>query len=523
MSNTNELISEAARPGLWLREKFTPSAWTRMLSERMVGEYGDRMEALREFDDEVDEKSKNIDSFWKALQAIRKTKSALKASKLAEVAILLNEINEILRFPKVKRQEMLKEMGALTDEDLREFENAVDIDPSFLESYHKEFHEEVRSKKSKNVQAGFFNDLIRGLVTKKLQTPEMIQRDKALRKIIDQAGIAISKYQDERKKMDKARASGDIGVYMASLDNIERIQSTFQDGRDGAGGYKAIYQKYLFEPMEYALNLKRKREETGTEVLDSSTKEEVSAVEEPSDSLKEKIKQYISEIDKDKDSFTGPMYSRYRKNILSVLNKTDDEDFKKNVQAKINYYDTYFDVSKSLEEMGRPEEDVSKYTEVIQEPVFSMETDPSKYEIRPSPEFVMPLGAISPAEPRPAEPGPAEPGPLKAKHDPTEGFIPTKDWVNEAPTQEAAKTRHMYWLNYHMPSQTRTPYTGASLNEMIVKANHKKFVDELYKVAKTGNTGLMLAMISKYSEQIEETDPAGSIKLLSLAQNIMYG
>jgi len=47
------------------------------------------------------------------------------------------------------------------------------------------------------------------------------------------------------------------------------------------------------------------------------------------------------------------------------------------------------------------------------------------------------------------------------------------------------------------------------------------FYTELEKVAQTGNLDLMITMISKYSEKLEDQDPVTSQKLLVLAESML--
>ncbi len=63
-------------------------------------------------------------------------------------------------------------------------------------------------------------------------------------------------------------------------------------------------------------------------------------------------------------------------------------------------------------------------------------------------------------------------------------------------------------------------------NKRIIKENKKKVAHEMFfnyfeKVAATNDSGLMAAVLCKYSEEIDETDPETSVKLLQYAQELL--
>ena len=60
---------------------------------------------------------------------------------------------------------------------------------------------------------------------------------------------------------------------------------------------------------------------------------------------------------------------------------------------------------------------------------------------------------------------------------------------------------------------TTEPMEAAVANE--------KFITELKKVSQLNDPGLMAAMVAKYSEKFEDTDPAKSVELLIIAENIL--
>lgn len=62
---------------------------------------------------------------------------------------------------------------------------------------------------------------------------------------------------------------------------------------------------------------------------------------------------------------------------------------------------------------------------------------------------------------------------------------------------------------------------NSKFNQMIIKANHRRFYHELLKAANKNDPYLLAAMMLKYSEMIDEIDPQKSLELLSIAEGIL--
>lgn len=62
---------------------------------------------------------------------------------------------------------------------------------------------------------------------------------------------------------------------------------------------------------------------------------------------------------------------------------------------------------------------------------------------------------------------------------------------------------------------------ASEIENTILKYNHDKFYNELCKAATTNNPALLAAMMLKYSEQIDETDPDKSLELIAIAEGIL--
>lgn len=210
MSQNDIIVIVAAGAGTWLRERFTPSGWTRMFGEQFIPEYKEKMELLRQVDDQIHQWAKELDYF------VKEMRKASNANRLIDVAILGNELR--LRLGEIVQEG--QKVQDLTEEAVKEFD---------LE------HQLPLEEKT----AGAWDDFKREWVSKRLENKKRQARTLAVRKLVDNAGVTVERVKGYVKQLGKARARGKIGEYLQVLNSISGAQFSF------AKNYISVYDMYL--------------------------------------------------------------------------------------------------------------------------------------------------------------------------------------------------------------------------------------------------------------------------------------
>ena len=228
-----DLILHAADKKTWLRERLTPGGIQRWLGEKFISDYKVKMEILREVDDKI--------SSWVAelKETSQKMRGALKASRLVDLALLLNLVNKKLLSIELEGEKIQR----LKDEALRDFE---------LE------HEMALPENSfwpQKKSAGWLEDKKREWVRKKFDDQKRKERFLALQEIVSQAEQTVEKVEVAVKFLNIFRAKGEIGQYIEGLKNISILQKAFQNK------FFSIYSKYLEELVNQALEKNKSTEE----------------------------------------------------------------------------------------------------------------------------------------------------------------------------------------------------------------------------------------------------------------------
>ena len=84
----------------------------------------------------------------------------------------------------------------------------------------------------------------------------------------------------------------------------------------------------------------------------------------------------------------------------------------------------------------------------------------------------------------------------------------------EAPESSEKET----WHRQTLPSAGIQP--RASIEALLGKVAHKRFLDKLGAIAETENKYIIASFVSKYSEQFEDTNPQLAAELLQAALDI---
>jgi len=255
MSKNDEIIIiTAARPGLWMKERFSPSAIKRWLGETFYKDYGKTMEKLRQIDDAIYEWVKDIEQLYKELKQRQKQPGPMDDKRVVDIARLLGGINR--RFKKIDRAGDILE--DLTESHLKEFENKFPAQlPEEGGTFHElsdedtkeleRFREKSDADDMMSVEAGFWDDLRTKWLTRKMETKSVKERRKAIKQIIDQAGSLVRQMKGTLKNLSKARAAGDVGQYLDALNTISEEQQKFENS------FVEVYETYVKEHVDQML------------------------------------------------------------------------------------------------------------------------------------------------------------------------------------------------------------------------------------------------------------------------------
>lgn len=252
MPNDNEIIIiTAARPGLWMRERFSPSAIKRWLGESFYKDYGKTMKKLRQIDDAIYEWVKDIEQLNKELKERRKQPGPMTDSRVVDIARMLGAINR--RFKKINRAgDILEEMN---EEYLEQFEDKFKMElpeGSFHEPGKEEMEdvEKLRQPAADDemyAEAGFWDDLKDKWISKKRETKQSKNRRKAIDGLIGKADSLVKTLKRTLKSLTKARSSGNVGEYLDTLNTISEEQQSFENQ------FVEVYNTYVKEHVDQML------------------------------------------------------------------------------------------------------------------------------------------------------------------------------------------------------------------------------------------------------------------------------
>ncbi len=254
------IIITAAGAGTWLRERFTPSGVVRWLGEGLVSDYAQKMETLRLIDDKIYEWSKDLNTYVDLMEG------AFKSKRLVDLASVSLVISNTLK--KVTLQEQF--IKNISEESLAEFEKERgDLsswwrDPTESPSLSEEEISSQMKNRGKNQpggknaqlnssldlikEAGWWDDLTRKWVHRKIRSKKIQERDTELQMFFSKTKNIVSRVRNLADKLHALRASGEIGKYLDTLREISKLQNEFEN--DPKTGFRAIYRKHLRELVE---------------------------------------------------------------------------------------------------------------------------------------------------------------------------------------------------------------------------------------------------------------------------------
>jgi hypothetical protein len=538
------IVITAARPMMWLRKRIGPRGWARGLGEMFSETYGDAMEKLNEVDDEIYDWSKELKGL------VDKLRSAYKAKRIIDVAVLLAKIN--IRFEELgeKGAELEKNVEGMLDKlEVEHEESASDV----------EMLSNIETLKGKEATAG----IREWFVGKRMETKKRRERDLALRSVIREAERTADKVLSYVGELGTARSTGNIGKYLDVLSRISTQQMQFR------GNFIAVYNKHLREPVERVLEekgLRTKRTEevaketppeAPSEVKIEEAKPASKSVEQPAPSTVPKARMPapspekapstvpgsagVSEegreaalwklpVPQEVGEWEGPPTVRSR--ALSEL--TDDitkmaATFRGGEFGKKEIYNlaqTLIQAYTGLMEMGEftPEElaglAAGEYGELSELPSKEPPQESGEYE-----KYRPPTPSEgAPATVRELHPGP-ETEPYTTK-DPEEAFALTQRGLPPSGPETEREPRTLRSLEMpEFKQYEEAVISPGGLEEYPVgvrESELKEFFDALKKEA-GDNPYKAASMIVRYAGEIEDRDLDVSLKLLAVAEGYLNG
>lgn len=246
IDNEGNWVKEA-RMGWWGRVKEKANVGRRM-SETFMSEYGERMKELRETDDRVRIWVKDLED------KVDEAKTLANKFLYLDAIDSLYEIKNALYFT-------AKEGKKLKDISDKQFVRNISVGDRPGRNYLQ--YDEGRLK-----EAGMFSDMMARRQMRKIYGPRFKQYDAAIKKLIASAETTVQAVQDELDKMESFRIGGKIEPYLASMQQISRLQMRF------AGTFDSEYKKNFTELQKHRAELDQEAE--ALKLKDAPKQEEVS-------------------------------------------------------------------------------------------------------------------------------------------------------------------------------------------------------------------------------------------------------
>jgi len=464
MNQQNEIsliMKEAAGMKTWMREKLLPSGWTRGIGEGLIGDYKEKMEVLRYVDDRIYEWMDDIDDRYKAMQA------ALKGNRLVDLALLLADFNGKLK----QVNSAGKEIEQLSQEALTEFD--IGDEDTYANQFTPEQMEQgFKADDGIISEAGYISDLKRKWVAKKLQDKARKDRSLALNRFLANLKVLIGRIKISLDKMSQFRAAGEIGKYTDQLRVIEKEQKNFESQ------FFPIYNKYLKPLVDRVIAQEKARNKENDELLAeyeaaNQEQEESQRTTIPGEPVREAL---ISSPPPLPPEIPTLEQEDIDQSIFENSAETVVEEPKK-IKIKKEK------ASESIPPLSVPKEEP---------PVLDRRVIRSPADLK-----------VEPEEPqKPAQPKTSR----KKKIQPTQQPAPeTQPQITPTPEQKPEE-----------------PKKESSLIEIAIqKKANANFIHELAKASSTDDPMLIVRMILKYAEDIEDSQPENSIALTELAAQIL--
>lgn len=481
MNQQNEIsliMKEAAGMKTWLREKLSPTRW---IGEGLISDYKEKMETLRYVDDRIYEWMDDIDDRYKAMQA------ALKGNRLVDLALLLADFNGKLKQVNTAG----KEIEQLSQEALTEFDVGEKDEFGSQTGYSSQFTPEQMEQAFKAddgiiSEAGYISDLKRKWVAKKLQDEARKNRSTALNKFLANLKVLIGRVKISLDRMSQFRSSGDIGKYTDQLRVIEKEQKNFE------GQFFPIYNKYLKPLVDRVIAQEKARNKENDKLL--AEQETVQESEEPQ-----------------RTTIPGELIPQAFKSgpppLPPEVPNLEQEDIDQSVVEN--------EAKNDFEE--KPKRILKEKTPALLPLPTEEETPKLDRRVIRSPADLK----VEPEEtPKPAKSS------KKKKPQPIPQVEVDKIIAKERADRQAEADEYnrvaIEQSEKYNKTRTEEPKKKSSLVEIAIqKKANANFIHELAKASSTDNPMLIVRMILKYAEDIEDSQPENSIALIELAEQIL--
>lgn len=355
-----------------------------------------------------------------------------------------------------------------------EKEKLVNVKDRFLDKYFEEADQDIpddyfETGKHKIVEAGVFNDLGRQISTWRFEKSHekfLMEQSRALIGLLNLAKTTVAGTYSYLNKMSKALGRGDISEYVSILEKIGQLQSKFQDK------FRSVYNTHFAAMVEKIKERKKIEQERSARIKDEADQRERDRLEKLNKPLVDPIVDPIGNV-------TDP--------IKSIIEPIADPT----IEPKIKLVNPIAEVPDS---------------KLIEEPKELVESKPAKESVKEPVKIKEPKEYVLPPTPGARD---SKWRRLKKKKE-----NPIVDPV--------ARKEKLKKLQEEAEQQLKSEKSStASVQEAVLKNNHIKFHRELEKASVKNDPYLLAAMMLKYSEMIDETDPEKSLQLLAIAEGIL--
>lgn len=242
---TSDYLIVLARKGVW--HKTNPfSRLKRYLSEGLISDYAEKMDLLREVDDQISTWTDDLDSLVKGAER------SLKNSRLVDLALYLNQINQRL----VNVETAGKKLKEVSEKALNEFEKETELGIPLDGAFSADDGLES--------SAGFLDNWKRQWLADKLRNKTHKERNFALKNLVNFSRNTVGRVQDVLEHLAKARHTGEIGEYIQELSKISELQQKFQ------ATFQPVFKTYLKPLVDEVITKEQEQRE-----LKNTVKEEL--------------------------------------------------------------------------------------------------------------------------------------------------------------------------------------------------------------------------------------------------------
>ncbi len=226
---SDKLYSEAQSYGFGnqLKEKLTPSGWKRMLGEGLSSSFKERMELLREADKAMREEAGSLKG------NLKNVNNAFKENRFVDVAHWVAEIDQTVQ----KLSSYSKAVTDLEDADLHEYYTRTQDADIFKDYFGKKAEIKIVIKKQADL-SDFFNKML-GNSFEKTYWKRIKERKLGVQSLVKQTERIVNTVLVSLKKMGDARATGNIGGWIAEVERISKASVQFHEY------FKTIYEKHI--------------------------------------------------------------------------------------------------------------------------------------------------------------------------------------------------------------------------------------------------------------------------------------